>query len=113
MAEAVIRGALVHIREHGIGFTAFFEFLFCGGVVWISVGMMLQRQLTIGALQLDFRGSAADAEYLVVVTFCVGWQLLGSSFTSWNFLRHAPSPDATGGLSICIRAAIRPAHDCL
>jgi hypothetical protein len=52
VAVAIIRGTLVGVGEHGVGLADFFEFFFRVRVVRIAVGMVLQSELAIGALQL-------------------------------------------------------------
>src|SRR5438128_2553011 len=49
---SVVGGALVPIRQHGVGLAALFEFIFRVGIVGIAVGMELERQFAIGALDL-------------------------------------------------------------
>ena len=74
VAVAVVGGALVGVGEHGIGFADFLEFFFRVGIVGIAVGMKLQRELAIGALELDFGDRAAHAQHFVVIAFCVRGQ---------------------------------------
>ena len=58
----------------GVGLADFLEFFFRVGIVGIAVGMVLQRELAIGALELDFSNRAAHAQHFVVVAFGVGGQ---------------------------------------
>jgi hypothetical protein len=74
VAVAVIRGALIYIRQHGIGFTAFFKFFFRVRVIGIAVGMELQRQFAVGALDLLIGGAAGYAQHLIIVAFYVAGQ---------------------------------------
>ena len=74
VAEAVVGGALVGIGEHGVGLADFLKFFFRVGIIGIAVGMILQRQLAVDALELDFRNGAAHAQNFVVVAFCVRGQ---------------------------------------
>ena len=74
MTEAVVDAALFDIRQNGVGFAALFEFFFRVGIVGIAVGMELQRQLAIGALDLLLGGGAGYAQHLVVVAFSVAGQ---------------------------------------
>ena len=71
MAVAVVDGALIGVGEHGVGFADFFEFFFRVRIVGIAVGMVLQRELAIGALEFDLGDSAGHAQHFVVVAFCV------------------------------------------
>jgi hypothetical protein len=74
MAVTVVNGALVSIGEHGISLTNFLKFFFRVRIVGIAVRMELQRQLSICALQFDFRDGAANTQHFVVVAFCVRGQ---------------------------------------
>src|ERR1700733_8562368 len=74
MAVAVVNGALVGIGKHRVGFADFFEFVFRVRIIGIAVGMILQRELAIGALELDFGDRAVHAQHFVVVAFCVRGQ---------------------------------------
>ncbi len=74
VAVAVVDGALIGVGEDRVGFADFLEFFFRVRIVGIAVGMELQRQLAVGALQLDFGHGAGDAQHLVVIAFCVGGQ---------------------------------------
>ncbi len=74
--EAIVAGALLGVGEHGIGFAALLELLFGLGIVGIAVGMVLQRELAISALDLLVVRRARDAQDLVVVAFHVSGQKL-------------------------------------
>src|SRR5580704_11805072 len=74
VAVAVVGGALIGVGEHGIGFAAFLEFFLCVGIVGIAVGMKLQRELAIDALELDLGNRPAHTQNLVVIAFCVRGQ---------------------------------------
>ena len=50
VTEAVVDAALLGIRQYRVRFAALFEFFFRVGIVGVPVGMKLQRQLAIGAL---------------------------------------------------------------
>ena len=50
MAIAVVDGALVGVGKHGVGFANFLELFFRVGIVRITIGMVLQRELAVGAL---------------------------------------------------------------
>ena len=58
VAEAVVDAALFAVRQNGVGFAALFEFFFGVGIIGIAVGMELQRQFAIGALDLLIGGGA-------------------------------------------------------
>src|SRR5579864_1762721 len=55
VTEAVVQHALLGVGEHGIRFARLFKLFFRVRIVRIAVGMVLQRQLAIGALDLLFR----------------------------------------------------------
>ena len=74
MTEAVIDAALLHIRQYCVGLTALFELFFRGGIVGIAVGMELQRQFAVGALELLIGCGAGYAQNLIVVAFSVAGQ---------------------------------------
>ena len=67
MAEAIVERALVAVGEHGIGLGRFLELLLGVVVARVAIGVVLQRQLAIRALDLLVRRLALDAEDLVVV----------------------------------------------
>ena len=69
VAEAVVARALVGVAEDGIRLGRFLEPLFGGGVARIAIGMVLERQLPVRALDVLLAGRAADAQDLVVVAF--------------------------------------------
>jgi hypothetical protein len=79
MPVAVVDGPLFRIGKHGIGFTDLFEFLFRVRIVGIAVGMILQRQFAIGALEFRIGDRAGYAQHFVVVAFCVRSQIYLSS----------------------------------
>ena len=79
MPVAVVDGPLVGIRKHGVGFADLFEFLFRVRIVGIAVGMILQRQFAIGALEFRIGDRAGYAQHFVVVAFCVRSQINLSS----------------------------------
>src|SRR5581483_8913669 len=74
MPEAVVLCALLRIHQNAVSLGAFLEFLFGAGIIGIAVGMVLQRHLAVGALDLLLAGGAADAQHLVIVAFAVTGQ---------------------------------------
>jgi hypothetical protein len=70
VAEAVVARPLVGVGEHRIGFGRLLEALFRSGVAGVPVGMEFLGHLAIGRLDLLRAGRLADAEHLVVITFC-------------------------------------------
>ena len=74
VTEAVVARALLGIGENRVGFAAFLEALLGRRIVGIAVGMVLQSELAIGALDFLVVGRAADAQHFVVIAFYVGSQ---------------------------------------
>ena len=74
VTEAVVSGTLVGVRQNRVCLAALLELLFGVGIVGIAVGMELQRQLAIGALDLLLGRAPPDAKDLVVVAFPVARQ---------------------------------------
>ena len=74
MAETIIGGSLVGIRQNAVSFAALFEPLFGIGIIRVTVGMKLQRQLAVGALDLLLGGPAGNPEDLIVIAFYVAGQ---------------------------------------
>jgi hypothetical protein len=82
VAEAVVQAALFGVGEDGVCLAAFLEFLFRIRIIGIAVGVVLQRQLTVGALDLLVAGAALNAQDLVVVSLYIAWQ----SYLSQSYL---------------------------
>ncbi len=82
MTITIIGGALLHIRQHGVGFAAFLELIFRVGIVRIAVGMVLERQLAIGAFDLLIGGGVGYPQHFIVVAFSVAGQNGLSQFLS-------------------------------
>src|ERR1019366_5256499 len=74
VTEAVVARALLAVGENRVGFAALLKALFGRWVVGIAVGMVLQRELAICALDFLIGGRAADAQHFVVIAFYVGGQ---------------------------------------
>ena len=66
-AEAVIVGATLGIAQHVVGFRGFLEFLFRLGIVRIVVGMILERQLSVGVFYLVVRSISGDAQNFIII----------------------------------------------
>ena len=67
MAEAVVGGALLRVRQRLIGLVQFLELRLGRLVAGIAVGMALHRRLAEGDLQLDVGRGPGDAENFVIV----------------------------------------------
>ena len=74
MTEAVVAGTFLAVGKNGVGLAAFLEAIFRLRIAGIAIGVVLQRQLAIGALKLLVARCAGDAENFVVVAFYVGGQ---------------------------------------
>ena len=66
-AEAIVGRALLGIREDGVRFGRLLEFLLGELIPGIAVGMVLERQLAVRALDFGFAGRPVDAEDVVVI----------------------------------------------
>src|SRR5262249_4375510 len=69
VAESIVEAALLAIGEHRVRFGRFLERLLGLVVARVAVGVVLQRELAIGALDLLVRRRALDAEDFVVIPF--------------------------------------------
>ena len=70
--EAVVRGALLRVGQHAVGFRDLLEPLFGFiRVLGIPVRMVLEGQFPVGALDLLLRRTATDAQNLVVISLVV------------------------------------------
>src|SRR6266568_3463963 len=72
VAKAVVSGALLLIGQHAVGFRDFFELL--GRLLRalrIAVGMVLEREFPVGALDLLLGGAPSHAQHFVVVSLTV------------------------------------------
>ena len=74
MAEPVIGGSLVRIRQNGVSLAALLEPVFRVGIVGVAVRVKLQSQLAVGALDLLLAGPAGNPEDFVVIAFYVASQ---------------------------------------
>jgi hypothetical protein len=80
VSEAVVCRPLVRVGKDRVGFAAFFEFLFCVGIIRVAIRMKLQRQPAIGALDLLLVSFAGNPENFVIVAFYVAGQNGSKSF---------------------------------
>src|SRR5690606_26215748 len=72
VTETVIGGLPLGILQGVVGLVDLLELTLRGGVVLVAVGMQRLRLLAIGLLDLVLRRVPADAEHVVIVTFCHG-----------------------------------------
>jgi hypothetical protein len=71
VAVAIVNGALFRVGQHRIGLADFLELFFRVGIVGVAVGVILQSQFAVSALQLNFCAGAGYAQHFVIITFCV------------------------------------------
>ena len=88
VTELVVALALGRVTEHFVRFSAFFEFDFGFdlAVAVVAVGVILHRQLAIGALDLVVAATLRDAKHLVIIPFHRGhviWCSHNSSMSSF------------------------------
>ena len=69
MTEAVVHVPLVRVHEHGVGLGRFLEVVLGRLVAGIAVGVVLQRQLAVRALDLLIGRRTRHAQDLVIVSF--------------------------------------------
>ena len=67
VAEAVVHVALVGVGEHRVGLGRLLEQVFRLLVAGIAIGVMLERQLAVGALDFLVGRGLGDPEHFVVV----------------------------------------------
>src|SRR4029453_15520221 len=67
MAEAIVGGALLRIGQHRVRLGRLLEMLLGVLAALIAVGMVLERKLAVGGLQLRVGCAATDAQDLVVI----------------------------------------------
>ena len=67
MTELIVLRPFDPVAEHRVGLGGILELLLGGGVSGISVRMVFQRDLAVGLLDFVFRGTAGNAQGLVVI----------------------------------------------
>ncbi len=67
MPEAIVARALVGVGQDRVGLGRFLELLLGGLVAGIAIGVVLQRELAVGALDVLVARVARDAQDGVVV----------------------------------------------
>ena len=70
MSELVVLSALLGIRQHLIGLVDLLEALLRFFVARVDIGMVLLRELSIGALDGRFIRAPVHAENLVIISLC-------------------------------------------
>ena len=71
MPEAVVIGAFLRVAQNRVGFGGFLEVFFGFLVSRIPVGVILKRELAVGALDFLIGGVPRNPEHLVVIPFSV------------------------------------------
>ena len=72
MTEPVVQAALLGVGKDRVCFRRLLEFLFRRVIAWIAIGVVLHRQLAVGALDLGVASTARHTEDLVVVPLAHG-----------------------------------------
>jgi hypothetical protein len=72
--EPVIPRPLLRIGKHRVCLAALLKLLFRLGIVGVTVGMVLHRQLAVGALDFLVARRAAHSQNFVVIAFYFGRQ---------------------------------------
>src|SRR5262245_28156628 len=111
MPEAVVEAPLFGIGEHRVGLGRLFELFLRRFVTRIAVGVVLHRQLAVGALQLHLGHAAGHAEDFVVValahafaTFTIAGRSSRSPIRYPRRISPITSPSRWSGLTSCITA---------
>ena len=73
MAIAIVGGAFLFVHQDVVGFAELLELLFRVRVVGIFVGVKLDRELAIRALDLVARRIAFDAQDFIVIALGGHW----------------------------------------
>jgi hypothetical protein len=90
MTELVITGSFVAIGQNLIRFAAFFKLQRRFGVIPIAVGMVLNRQFPIRAIDFNFRRGPGDLQHFVIVALFSHEQceLIASCKRIWQALAY-------------------------
>ena len=95
MAELVVAGALIGVRQHIVGFGCLLELLLGLLIPRVLVGVILDSRLAVGLLYLVGIGVFLDAQHLVVVSlFCHLLTLLQQPLRSATRARPDDNPSA-------------------
>jgi hypothetical protein len=70
MPETVISFSFLDVAQDFIGFRSFLELLFGVLIPFVAVRVILLRQFTVGLLDLIRPCAFANAENLIIVSFC-------------------------------------------
>src|SRR4029079_6728134 len=106
VAEPVVASALVRVAQDRVGFGGLLEALLGLVVTGVLVGVVLDRELAIGGLQLAIGRRPRDPENLVIVS------LTAHSKRSNVVVRTRNSTGAARKMTSAERASRRPALGC-
>ena len=87
VAEPIVRRALVGVGEHRVRLRRLLELLLGVLVAGVAVGMVLERELAVGALDVLVGRVPRDAEHVVVVALAHAL----ATFTIAGRSRRSPS----------------------
>ena len=93
--ESVVHGALLRIGEDAIRLADLLEFLLGSvGVGGVTIRMVLQGELPVGALQLLLARAASDTKDFIIITLLSQWMLSDLQTATRCFMSTIP-PDAS------------------
>ena len=87
----VVPRALVSVGQDFVGFPGLLEFFLGGLVAGVTVGVVLHGGLAVGLLYVVGAGVLADAQHLIVISFCI----CHTQFTSLSGISHSELPQLT------------------
>ena len=87
----VVPRALVSVGQHLVGFPGLLEFFLGSLVAGVTVGVVLHGGLAVGLLYVVGAGVLADAQHLIVISFCI----CHTQFTSLSGISHSELPQLT------------------
>ena len=87
----VVPRALVSVGQDFVGFPGLLEFFLGSLVAGVTVGVVLHGGLAVGLLYVVGAGVLADAQHLIVISFCI----CHTQFTSLSGISHSELPQLT------------------
>ena len=87
----VVPRALVSVGQDFVGFPGLLEFFLGSLVAGVTVGVVLHGGLAVGLLYVVGAGILADAQHLIVISFCI----CHTQFTSLSGISHSELPQLT------------------
>src|SRR5262249_51368479 len=76
ISKPVVTHSFLGVAQNRVSFRGLFEFFFGFVISWIPIRMILERKLTVGALDFLVGGVAGNAKHLIVVPFSVQISLI-------------------------------------